>query len=83
MNNIQVLSVEKDDDSQLVMAYRRCEYTAIIHSFQGSEGKLCLNLQIIPDALETCFLTRVIWGFQINLSLITTLRYLTHPVLAS
>jgi len=29
MNNIQVLSVEKDDDSQLVMAYRRCEYTEL------------------------------------------------------
>jgi len=24
-----VLSVEKDDDRQLVMAYRRCEYTKL------------------------------------------------------
>jgi len=24
-----VLSVEKDDDPQLVMAYRRCEYTKL------------------------------------------------------
>ena len=29
---LNVLSVEKDDDPQLVMAYRRCEYTKLLYA---------------------------------------------------